>query len=1234
MRFGASLTFAVLLFSPLESALAQTGPANVWTPIGPFAATIQALAIDPANSNHLLAGTYFGGIYQSADAGTTWSHVDWPFLSYPVFAIAFNRQKAGTVYAGTFQGGVLKSTDSGLTWKPADDGLTDINVLNLAIDPFNPSVVLAVTSTRIFRSDNSAASWVDITERIGSITGRVIVFDPANEGTIYLGTVGSGVYRSKDGGVTWNSLAEGMGNRVITGLSLSDGSFPRLYAATSDGIGFELKFGAESWTTLTIWPAGPKGPVYQVFPRPQTFGILLASTGDGIYVSRDDGITWFQSTRNQASFIVSDVFGSILYAAGVDGGLTSTVDLGKTWTSRLRGFQNLFIGGLYSAGSASGSRLYAASEYGVLSADSNQLEWSTAGIGKHVFTVQGLPHDESTVLAGTENNGVWSSADKGVSWNPTYSGIVPETVYSIAASPSQPTVVYAGTSGGVYVSPNGGKTWNPPTSVNIPTVLSIGIDPQSSLTAYFGSLGGQIYKTTTGGVNVLLVFKTDDPKDNITHLLVSPNANNRVYAITASGILYLSDDFGLKWFPSGPAGVATTCIDVDPIAPWKLYAGTPGFGVYRSEDAGFSWAPIPGGPEGTVFSIVVDPLNSNIVYAASDKKISRWDSETGLWTGAGNGLPSGSITALLIDPFTEGTLYASVQNQGVYVTRDQGGSWEAKNQGLSADVSTALAVDPNAKDRLYAGAKSKGIYVSTESAGGWSESSVGMTLFVRGLAVDAQSRDTIYAGSLLGGMFKSADRGQSWNPAGLLGKIILQVKADPQQGGKVFAATSDGVTRTTDGGLTWLDVGQKVGYIFSVAVSPENRDVVFVGGSGGQIFRSSDHGASWQERGAGIPQGSVLSIAMSSDLKLCAVVQVPTEEQSIYRSNDGGQSWSPAQIAGSVISNAVRVTVDLKTNVFYAATNGSGVLVSFDGQAWAPYNAGLLSTIVSSVVGNPTRPGTIYAATLDEGVFVSTRGSAWTAANKGLQSKAILDIAADYFVDGLLYVGCTDGLYKSTNGGTSWARVQSGLPNSAVLKITVDPFQAGALYVTTDANLWKSLDRGISWKAADANLPTSGIQTVQFGSDSRFLYGGLLGGGFVISTDGGASWSSAATPSTIDPFVLCLAFHPHNSSTLYAGTSAGLIQSKDGGDSWIALPSSPTGGAVLALAIDPDEPRVIYAGTSAGVFLSTNAGESWSPILAGMFNTNVTALAIDAANSRVVYAGTEGGGVFRYVRGT
>ena len=125
---------------------------------------------------------------------------------------------------------------------------------------------------------------------------------------------------------------------------------------------------------------------------------------------------------------------------------------------------------------------------------------------------------------------------------------------------------------------------------------------------------------------------------------------------------------------------------------------------------------------------------------------------------------------------------------------------------------------------------------------------------------------------------------------------------------------------------------------------------------------------------------------------------------------------------------------------------------------------------------------------------------------------------------------------------------------------------------------------------------------------------------------GGCTWVALGPEGRI---IRALAIDPQTPSTLYAGTDAGVFQSRDAGATWRAVSVGLANTDVQALAIDPQSPSTLYAGTwDRGVFQSRDAGATWRAVNAGLTNTDVNALAIDPHTPSRLYAGTWGGGVF------
>ena len=237
---------------------------------------VYAIAAATLPNGHLFAGTYGQGIYRSTDGGLSWESINQGLGSLYIYALALSPQYDSdhTVYAGTAAQGVFKSVDGGDTWQSASDGLTTLELTALSVHPADPQVLLAGTFDRgIFRSANGGESWYpvpignDVVWCLAHSRSRPevvyagtndgvyrsdngglswnptdlgstysLVVHPSYPGYCMAGTYGSGVSVTKVGGLWWNDLSQGLGNRVVQALALDSASCGLLYAGTDDGV--------------------------------------------------------------------------------------------------------------------------------------------------------------------------------------------------------------------------------------------------------------------------------------------------------------------------------------------------------------------------------------------------------------------------------------------------------------------------------------------------------------------------------------------------------------------------------------------------------------------------------------------------------------------------------------------------------------------------------------------------------------------------------------------------------------------------------------------------------------------------------------------------------------------------------------------------------------------------------------------------------------------------------------
>ena len=1200
-----------------------------WEPAGPLNATVLALDSDPRTLGRHLAGTYFGGLYETTDDGATWAPIATSFSTSSVLAIAFDLRNGANVYAGTFDGGVHKSVDGGATWTDSSEGIEDRTIVALGVNPYESQSILALSTTHVYRSTDSAKTWTAAeVEILKGIRPRSLAYDLRQPGYVYVGTEGKGVLRSTDGGETWEPWNDGLGELTVNSLAFNKQTHATLYAATSQGYVFKLAAGATTWTR-TADIAGSTGQIYAVQPHPATVDTLFAASNAGLMITRDDGASWSLALPKVISVLRTDFFGRLFMAADVAGGFQYTTDLARTWKEPQRGFQNLFVGAMAGiAPDGISSMLLAGTEHGVYRRLADQKSWTAPTLERRIFTLLKDPADSSTVFAGTEGYGVWKTNDLGSSWKSISKGMVPAEVYAFDSSARTPAVTYAATSSGVFRSLDHAKTWQPITELIVAKALSVSIDPQDSTIAYVGSLEGSVFRTSTGGLNFEKVSSGLPPREDIRVLRVSPILSKRVYAITSKGSLYVTDNSGDDWYDLRPGQKDALSLDIHPTEPWTLYLGTAGGGVLKSVSSGIDWFDSSNGIGAAyVTAIALDPSKPDRILAATQDRLYISDDGGLVWKKRGEGLPPEIVSQLVISPNDPSIVYALVSGRGIFASSDGGFNFAPCRHPQDAAV-LALHIDPLGDGRLLTSARSTGVLARSEGGTDWEDRSEGLSVFVRGLAADPTNPNILYAGTLTSGVFKSVDHGISWAATGLADKLILQIKTDQRRSGTVYAATTEGVLRSTDGGKTWSLTGQKISFVFDIKADPADRKRLYASGSAGKLVRSDDGGQTWIRANQGLPLENILTLAID-DAK--GILFAATQASGIYRSSDRGLSWQQMSTPALGKSKITKITVDNRTGAYYAVTNGEGLLICFDGKAWIPFNVGLPSLKITGVLSLRSKPGTLLAASSEEGLFRSDAGKPWTPVAFPGPSKYVQLLMDDS--EGRLYLAADENLFRSEDDGTTWNRIGQGLPaDLPVERLAIDPYNSSNVFAYAGNKIYSSADRGESFpRSTPVQAGEAPVNEIIVGDRSNQLLLATLGRGLIVSPDAGATWSEPVDPLAVDPFVLALVIDPAESSILYAGISSGVLRTADSGANWNACGGEVAGIGVLALEYDASG-HILYAGTNKGVYASSDGCHSWVHLSQGMFHTNVTSLALDPVNPKVLYAGTEGGGVFRYAR--
>ncbi|HEX6044720.1 MAG TPA: SBBP repeat-containing protein, partial [Pyrinomonadaceae bacterium] len=291
----------------------------------------------------LVYSTYLGGSTSDTGRGIAVDMAGNAYVTGSTFSTDF------PIVAGALRtrSPLFKSTDGAATWNNDTFGFKDSSVLDIAINPVQPSIIYAATFAGVFKSTNSGRTWSAINNGLRTRFVYRVVVDPATPSRIYAVLLGpdpadGGVYRSVDSGDTWTRTSNGISNITVLDLAIDPVTPATLYAGIFGRGIYKSTNGADSWTLVGDPTVGNSNFIaVDPFNHTTVYATDFASDIGGIFKSLDAGITWnrigFSQVGAHGTFVaVSPLTPDLLYAT-TDTGLFKSVDGGTNW-SRLRVF--------------------------------------------------------------------------------------------------------------------------------------------------------------------------------------------------------------------------------------------------------------------------------------------------------------------------------------------------------------------------------------------------------------------------------------------------------------------------------------------------------------------------------------------------------------------------------------------------------------------------------------------------------------------------------------------------------------------------------------------------------------------------------------------------------------------------------------------------------------------------------------------------------------------------------
>ena len=599
-----------------------------------------------------------------------------------------------------------------VTWKQISDAgpFERAVVTSIAIDPQNPDILFVGTlSAGVYKSTDGGASWQAASKGLREMRLHSVLIDPTNTNIIYVGLEQDRVYKSTDGGENWSPAHDGLNDSGYwhQRLLMSPQDPRTLYYVSSPGL-YRTENGGASWVKISF-PCG-RGMTDMAINPVNTDTLYVGYYGEGgcqspgLYISTNRGKTWkilrtFTQKESPVPWeagLSMDITGSYLYS----------IHANRTQTM-------------------------------VLSYAQATQEWNNTSINCSLV----VPHPgvERTAYCGTEDGALYITTNGGMNWtflsNPNIG-----PVKSIAFSPDDPSRIYVGGYGLVY-SDNGGRTWK---------------------------------SRDTGLRSIFYEIKIQP----VTHDFFA-------HQWTSDNLVYQSMDNGATW-----KMIKRNCrIDFAPNGIVYCWGWVPNNISYNN---GRTWQELQG--SSPYWGTYADPYKPNEAYSLVD-----WN--TGI-TYTNNGARSWITVDKRASSLKNPAFIFASDQKTIYVL----GEWSMYKSiggkvwspctlfdGYTPLTETRAVIDPNTASTIFVATRGSGITMSKDGCQSWNSFDDQDGWFVNSLFIDPNNSGTLYAGTDLG-VYVSYDLGETWGAIneGLPGASpVYSIVVDKDS--NVYAATPYGI---------------------------------------------------------------------------------------------------------------------------------------------------------------------------------------------------------------------------------------------------------------------------------------------------------------------------------------------------------------------------------------------------------------------------------------------------------
>jgi len=664
----------------------------------------------------------------------------------------------------------------------------------------------------------------------------------------------------------------------------------------------------------------------------------------------------------------------------------------------------------------------------------------------------------------------------------------------------------------------------------------------------------------------------------------------------AIALLMMLNGLPLKaqdWQELGPNGGDVRAMTADPANPDVLYLGTVDGHIFSSQDAGQHWhltGRVGDRADTVVMAIIVDRREARHLYAATrtlgENGGGVFRSDDGGATWRASGLAGQSVRALIQTEADKGLFFAGTLD-GVYRSHDDGARWERISPANHADLRNfdSLLSDPRDASILYAGTYHLA-WKTLDGGQHWQSIPTGMVddSDVMSITIDPTNPDRVYA-SACSGIYHSDNGAAKWAKYGgipFLSRRTQIIRQDPTNPSIVYAGTTDGLWKTTNAGATWARVSVPNWTISALLLDARRPGRIILGVEGLGVYVTRDAGATFMAINEGFSHRQVRELVTDPQQPARMLLVLTNAVESIYATNDSGQTWSVIGHNASV-QTLRHVYAAPEPASSWWATPQSGGLLRYDPTHATWVQTGIIVTKAAAPAARTTRTSAAAAKPASASAAkTSAVASATPAGRTSVFSKPLRSQVNDLAFSGNLWLAATsDGLIASRDRGSTWSEFDSysktsSTPHAAVRVVRISA-DGNSFWVLGDSGLAISRDSGASWANADPSLHAKDVEKLVIaGADTLFA---IRTGGALVSNDAGLTWRFLNVPDTQVADVALEA-----DEWLVSTRRHGLFVSTNKGQTWKQLSGQLGEGNFPTLAAGPSSRLVLAASATEGLF--------------------------------------------------